>query len=380
MKGITSFLVVLLALAGFTPALQADDYSLVDVGTIDDDQCRGRHINNHGQAVGIAYQTLSSYHVVFWDGTTLSDITPDGKDWSSASYISDAGLILGSIGTSSSYDPHVYDTTDPNPVWTELPQIYASSTAGSADGINSSGVIVGYTDNSSAHNRSWAAKWTYSVPPGPATPLSQHASDNYSRAHGINDNNHIVGWSGDSMGNSRTAVWWDAAGAPHSLPGLASSTDDVANRINNQRQICGFGRIDNKYRACLWNWDDNSNDYVVTDVSGGQEAIAYDINEQGVVVGSVGDSWDNETMAFIWDAQNGFRDLNDLVDAGAWTLVSADGINDHGHIVGMMENGTGDKRMYILIPEPITLTLLVTAGLALLRHRRSLHQKNHLVR
>ncbi len=62
----------------------------------------------------------------------------------------------------------------------------------------------------------------------------------------------------------------------------------------------------------------------------------YGINKNGRMVGMM---WDNDGVApiyhaFVFDLQNGVRDLNDLIDQGGWVLNYARDINDYGQIVG----------------------------------------------
>ncbi len=53
-----------------------------------------------------------------------------------------------------------------------------------------------------------------------------------------------------------------------------------------------------------------------------------------VIVGSAGPFADSD-HAFIWDKQQGYRDLNDLIAPGSgWVLRAASAINEKGAIVG----------------------------------------------
>ena len=62
---------------------------------------------------------------------------------------------------------------------------------------------------------------------------------------------------------------------------------------------------------------------------------AWNIDEQGNVVGDATSSDTLLTRAFIWNASEGMQDLNDLlVAADDWELQSARSINSSGSIVG----------------------------------------------
>jgi hypothetical protein len=67
--------------------------------------------------------------------------------------------------------------------------------------------------------------------------------------------------------------------------------------------------------------------------------VAKAINNHGQVVGHVGcvtsAGFDDYTYAAIWDAEHGWRNINDLIPPGTdWTLDAATAINDRGQIVG----------------------------------------------
>jgi probable HAF family extracellular repeat protein len=78
----------------------------------------------------------------------------------------------------------------------------------------------------------------------------------------------------------------------------------------------------------------------------------YGVNAQGQMVGIMWDSDQDDAIehAFIFDMENGVRDLNDLIDpASGWVLSFARDINNAGQIVGYGEFN-GEKRGFILDP------------------------------
>jgi probable HAF family extracellular repeat protein len=101
---------------------------------------------------------------------------------------------------------------------------------------------------------------------------------------------------------------------------------------------------------------------------GGPNSFATGINAAGLIVGNA------EVQRYVvhpfLDAGGRLLDLNDIVVNGAgWTLLSANGINDSGQIVG---TGTlnGETRAFLLtplatVPEPASLILLCP-GVAIL--------------
>jgi hypothetical protein len=76
--------------------------------------------------------------------------------------------------------------------------------------------------------------------------------------------------------------------------------------------------------------------------------------------------------AFIWDADNGMRSLQDVLtgdfglDLTGWTLEKARGISDDGTvIVGWGSGPNGREAWRAVIPEPSTLVLAAFGLLSL---------------
>jgi len=84
---------------------------------------------------------------------------------------------------------------------------------------------------------------------------------------------------------------------------------------------------------------------------GGYFSRAYAINDHGQVVGSSEDE-DEDDHAFIWDIDNGMRNLNDYVtrEQGWKNLESAHQITNDGVIIGE-GNYYGEYHAFIMIPK-----------------------------
>ena len=108
-------------------------------------------------------------------------------------------------------------------------------------------------------------------------------------------------------------------------------TGGVANAINDQNLIVGTSAASsgNPAYAFLYDGVDAVN---LGTLAGGLSSGASDINDFDEVVGYSQTTDGNH--AFLWDAASGMRDLNELVIADEWVLVSASAINNAGDIVG----------------------------------------------
>ena len=108
-------------------------------------------------------------------------------------------------------------------------------------------------------------------------------------------------------------------------------------------------------------------------------AIGADVNDAGLVVGSIGDPTSFASrVAVVWDGAGLPTDLNDLVAnlPDDITLTAATGINADGTIVGGYVDSSlppgEDVGVFVLtvIPEPAAAATLAAAGLLALRRRR----------
>jgi uncharacterized membrane protein len=83
---------------------------------------------------------------------------------------------------------------------------------------------------------------------------------------------------------------------------------------------------------------------------------AYGVSADGSVV--VGQGYDGGYTAFIWDARNGMRRVDDLLTAGGvdldgWTLLTADSVSADGQtIAGTATKGGNDRAFVAVLPRP----------------------------
>lgn len=153
-------------------------------------------------------------------------------------------------------------------------------------------------------------------------------------AKAINDSNHLVGGhTANEEGFAQRAFYWDGVSARDigtlgitSIPPGGNRPVVGANDINNADQVVG------------------------------DAAVGFDTN--GLLV----------THAFIWDEENGMRDLNNLIPADSGiVLTQATGINNFGDIVAVgyvVGNNPYIQRGYRLTMPREKLPLIFIPGIA----------------
>jgi probable HAF family extracellular repeat protein len=242
------------------------------------------HLNNKGQMVGRSTPALSFNHAVLWDHGVIQTLP-------------------------------------------ELP----GDTRSAALSINERGQAVGYSRvNGNRRAALWERGKVSQLPPLPGGGLFDEGMD-------INERDQIVGWSGPASGLEHIALW--DRGGVHDLGTLGGDWGEAV-ALNESGQVVGgsatvFGNVD----PFLW---ENGVLTDLGDFDGDVYGFAVDINKKGRIVGfSAGDITDMTTFhALLW--KNGVRiNLQTKIPASSgWTLLQAEGINDHGRIAALgLHNG-----------------------------------------
>lgn len=358
------------ALALHAPSASAQQYQLIDLGTLGGSTSFALDINNLGQITGNAQtavgQPAPRLNTFLWNapGPMLNiGVLPGSNNFSRGYAINDAGTIVGESDNNNSR-AFIYS----NGTLSGLTRLAGDNDRGVAHDINNSGVIVGISSNGVA---SRATMWTN----GQASDLGSVDGLNTTtaRAWGINDAGSAVGFSRrDAGGTVSQSTLWRAGSAPLNLGSLLPNSFSQAYAINEAGVIVGSavagqtGSGTDITQAVRWLVTGNSVSLQALGSLGRTFSEAKDINDAGQVVGNATNISGSPQRAFLWQGGT-MLDLNSFIDAASgFTLATAEGINDRGDIVGWGTVG-GVTHAYVLqaVPEPGALALMLAGGAAL---------------
>jgi probable HAF family extracellular repeat protein len=314
-------------------------------------------INNVGQIVG--YSSLASsdvvQHATLWEGGKVTDLgaASGGNSW--AYGINDAGQIVGASLPAG-------DTSQHATIWTNGTPTLLPTPAGSFSGagsINNAGQIVGNYFTADNFDTTQPLIWNNGV-----VSTLPSVAGTFTTASAINNAGLVAGQVNHTDGGlpgepydmlGHAIVWRDGALSDQSSLGPDSET--YVNSINDLGQMVGEAEpagIKHVMHAVLW----DANGVHDLGTTGAEFSDANDINNLGQIVGSLTFSGVNAPAhAALWDHGN-LIDLNTLLDADAvaegWELMSANGINDNGWIIGNARNLlTGAQAEFLLQPSAV---------------------------
>ena len=295
--------------------------NIFDLGTLPGDvESIGFAINDAGHVVGQSY-SVSNTRPFIWINSTMTSLGSLGGTFGEAKAINNNDVVVGTSKLVTG-EYHAFQWTAEGGM-TDLGTLEGRDWS-FAVGINSSGLIAGYSTipETTNQNRSWI--WQDGVG---MTVLPLLSGGTFTIATGINDAGQVTGW-GDSDQGTRAWIWQD--GAMTMIGTLGGATSAYA--INASGSVVGGGYTPSKLHAFLWS------DGTITDITvpGDEYSIAEGISSDGRIVGlNFGTSY----RAVLW--QDG--SMIDLGTLGG-NFGEAFGINGSGKIVGQSTKADGKRR------------------------------------
>ena len=221
--------------------------------------------------------------------------------------------------------------------------------ANTASGISADGTVI--VGGAGGALTSKAYRWTEAN--GLVT-LGTLGGDT-SCAEGVSaDGNVITGSSSNEMGAVLAFRWTSETGMV-ALPLLTGAVESAGFGVSaNGNVIVGVSIFpDENFEATLWN---DTGAVGLGTLPGQTVSSALNASMDGsVVVGHSSECNGCATVAFIWDEENGMRNLRDvLVSEGlsekleGWALLEASAISDNGHLItGIAINPDGINEAFI---------------------------------
>jgi probable HAF family extracellular repeat protein len=284
-----------------------------------------------------------------YSGGAFTDLGTDSGNFSDATAINNGGQIAGNGQHAFIYSGGAFHDLAAPPGMSD-PTIY---------GINSSGQLVGWTEQLSSANSFQAVLYS-----GGAFHQIGTLGGSISWAYAINNSGQIVGWAQTSAGDSHAFLY--ANGGMMDL-GTIGGGDSQAHAINDAGEVVGDSEpandVNGNIHAFLYS------DGSMTDLGllpGKPSSLAAGINGSGQVVGESFGGPGLDSRAFLY--QDGtMYDLNNLlVNQPDYVVADALGINASGQIVGIADMPNGRLNAILLTPTSVPLPPAAWVGLTAL--------------
>ena len=301
----------ILLLLPLASLLQADVYTITDLGSLGGSSTMAYGINDSGTAVGFGQTGTGNSAAFISSGggsiQKLSDLA--GASDSNAYGINSSGTVVGTSYINGEVHGVVWSGGQANDLGTGI----------FAMGISDSGAVIGR--NASGH--------AFVSEDGIAKDLGVLEGGGWSAAYGINSAGAVVGYGDTGNGQFRGFVW-TADGGMTAL-GTLGGKNSYATAVDSGGDIVGHASVASGYEHAFLNVDGKMTDLGTL---GGGSSYAYGINDGGTVVGYSWLASGENPHAFIYfDGE--MMDLNSVIASGSgWELLGAYGINDAGQIVG----------------------------------------------
>jgi len=259
---------------------------------------------------------------------TITGLGTLGGGFAEPFAINDVGQVVG-LSQTATGERHAF-------LWTATGGMTDLGTLGGtfsrAFAINHLGHVAGVSELPSGERRPFF--WT---PSAGIQDLGTFGGG-FGRARGINDLDQVVGVSTAPDGSSHAFLWTATQGMTDLVPVVGNNSEAVG--INNRQEVAGGGPFGTDANPCaftiafLWSAKEgfrNLGSLGFKDPCGG--AVALAVNENDQVAGeSVNDATPEARPAFRWTATTGIVDIGALFGVSSFSVGFA--VNERGQAVG----------------------------------------------
>src|SRR5579864_2017435 len=321
-------------------ALAAERYDVTPLPFIPFSDTGGEALSDSGVVAGGIANSDGSVSLATWSKGVLTDLgVPPGlpnPDFNKPRVfgINNAGTIVGTVHTPVGELPSRWFVHERGR-FTVLPLADATDRGGAAIGINDRGQVVGYDRTSSNRLRGWLwSDGAYSRLPVPGTNTA---------ALGINSSGTIIGNRSfrfmrrvltGQFGHRGERGYVLSHGTPQYLTGFVYA-------INDSGEAAGGSTAHGKPMATVFR---NGIARVILSLP----SYAVGINSSALVVGYYQAAEPNRRHLLAWSATAGAFDLT----PDGYVSAQAAAVNDRGEVLGFGETLGGEKKYFLLTPDP----------------------------